>query len=54
MKPLFSSEEEAKAASTIPVTPAADLIGQVSSFLTVTLPALGMAQAQGAGEAGRG
>ena len=26
---------------------AADLIGQVSSFLTVTLPALGMAQAQG-------
>ncbi|MFC5513506.1 hypothetical protein ACFPOU_20615 [Massilia jejuensis] len=26
---------------------AADLVGQVSSFLTVTLPALGMAQAQG-------
>jgi hypothetical protein len=26
---------------------AADLIGQVSSFLTVTLPALEMAQAQG-------
>ena len=26
---------------------AADLIGQISSFLTVTLPALGMAQAQG-------
>jgi hypothetical protein len=31
---------------------AADLIGQVSSFLTVTLPALEMAQAQGA--AGKG
>ncbi|WP_306395698.1 hypothetical protein [Telluria beijingensis] len=32
---------------------AADLIGQISSFLTVTLPALGMAQAQGTGERGR-
>ncbi len=29
---------------------AADLIGQVSSFLTVTLPALEMARAQGAGD----
>jgi hypothetical protein len=33
---------------------AADLIGQVSSFLTVTLPAVEMAQAQGAGDARRG
>jgi len=31
---------------------AADLIGQISSFLSVTLPALGMAQAQGAGARG--
>jgi hypothetical protein len=29
---------------------AADLIGQISSFLTVTLPALEMAQAQGGGQ----
>lgn len=32
---------------------AADLIGQISSFLTVTLPALEMAQAQGSREPGR-
>ena len=31
---------------------AADLIGQVSSFLTVTLPALEMAQAQGGNQQG--